>query len=128
MKRTEREKIKVIMESDPASFEEAVNSALESFKDNSPRLDTFVFPETFKAIIHYYKTEEKAQTFTERANQAGVYYSCGECPYFEAGDGRWGSCPLSMYGKVMADENACEWFYKKMANGERIVKKEVIRR
>lgn len=130
MRKTEKEQVFVVEHADPAQFQNAINAAMDELKEASPRLDTFVFESVYKAIIHYQIIEEHADTMAEKAHVAGVYFSCDECPYFEEpadGRSRYGFCPISQYGKVKKDDDACEWYYKRMANGG-CEKKEVKRR
>lgn len=131
MRKLDKEKIVVIMEKDPKEFEKAVNAAMEEKKLDSPTLEMHIFEDVFKAIIHYIVPEEQAATMKEKAHCAGVYFSCSDCPYFEPpedGRQRWGACPISQYGKVRRDDDACEFFYKQQANGGSCERKVVIKK
>ena len=102
---------------------ELLNAKLLELKDKNPTV-TF---EGMIARIQYTESEQIPESISEEYEAQGVRLTCQDCPYFcptIKADGtidqrsKWGSCPLSEYGRTRKGSSVCDTLFQKLNNGE----------
>ena len=120
MRQRRIKQIKVISTNQPEDFETKVNSAMRELSTFSPVLQ-ILDRDNFTAVIEYEKTEEIIETVADEFHAAGVSYRCIDCPHIDRpmdGRVRWAYCKFATYGRTHIDSEACEFFYKEIAQGK----------
>ena len=121
--KTQKIKQFAIIESSSASdFEEQLNERMEELADCNPEITFSSRSDTF-ARISYIKQKELEERPPE---EAGIRFTCGECPMFTPAmkrDGtpdlriKYGDCPNKELGRVWKTASACNILYTKIKNG-----------
>lgn len=125
MKETKYLQIRVVSNVDPEQFQDEFNKAQLELASKKPQSTYSIEGDSFKAVIQYEETKYVPETASDQAQLDGIQILCDECPHFERDknkDGsprmisKHGTCPFC--DSVRIDQNACEWFYRKVLLGE----------
>lgn len=115
------EKIKIpefrtIVEYSPKSFDKSLNSAIRELAEYDPEI---IFVDKFCARLKYFPHEKEVpETVRDEFHLEGVYYHCRNCPHLEDPQDRrvkWCKCKYTKTGKTHKNNEACELFYKWVA-------------
>ena len=127
MKNYDIKQVKVIHEETAEEFEAKLNAALEEVEDPKAEIE-FNHAKGFCAYVTYTVGKHKVEGIRDKFCLEGVRYTCEECPYCEIPDDRrvkWCYCDMQPTGRTRKDSEACEFFYRSIAQGE--IKPEVRR-
>ena len=118
--------IRVIEEDDGRMFQTVLNRAFKELSGNEGfRYEVREKQSGHLAYIFWQETERIPETIKELAHDRGIYLKCGDCPHLVVPKDRrlkWCECP---FGAVYKTDDACDWFYKEVAQGrERPIGKE----
>lgn len=122
MKTQKIKQFAIIESSSACDFEEQLNETLERLADCDPEVEFSSRSDTF-ARITYTKKKEIEQL---PPAEAGIRFTCGECPLFtpiKKRDGtpdmrsKYGDCPCKELGRVWKTESACDLLYTMIQNG-----------
>lgn len=119
--------VKVIHEETAEEFEAKLNEALEEIGDPKTEVQ-YNFGKGFCAYLTYTAERRTLEGAKDHFNNEGIRYLCAECPYCEASDDKrvkWCYCDMKPTGRTRKDSEACEFFYRSVAQGE--IKPEVRR-
>lgn len=121
--KTQKIKQFAIIESSSADdFEERLNETMEKLADCDPEVEFSSRSDTFARITYTKKKEIELLPPAE----AGIIFTCGECPFFTPitkRDGtpdqriKYGDCPCRELGRVWKTQRACDLLYTMIKNG-----------
>lgn len=124
------EKYAIVRETAAAQFEETLNETLFALRDSSPVVE---FDSVGGDMIARIRYQEAIETVTPTKAEAGIKFTCEDCPHFRRAtnvDGsvdqrkKWGDCPFSLLERTTKNAAACEVLYNQIANGEIVLVKQ----
>lgn len=118
------EKFAIVRETSAALFEEKLNETLLRLKESNPSIEFDSVGDSMVARVRYKETVEIEE---KRPSEAGVRFTCGDCPCFEFernADGsidrrkKWGGCPYAYMERTTINSSACDVLYNGILNGD----------
>ena len=121
MRIEKKTRMKVVCSRRPIEFEEQFNKAMEDLKEHEPTYELREVSGSLWAIITYKISEEIVESVRDEFHLEGRRHTCSQCPLHEEVKDRrlkMVPCKYSEYGEANLKEEACEYFYKMLKQGQ----------
>lgn len=122
MKRYKIKQFAIVESTSASDFEMQLNEKMEELAECDPEVAFSTRSDTFARITY----SKVVTTEDPKMTEAGVRFTCGECPLFcpeRKKDGspderkKFGSCPYSEMERTWKASSACEMLYTMIKNG-----------
>lgn len=114
-----------IVEAETAALlTDQLNATIYELRDKHPKAD---IKSARLAIVSYTESKTEPEDITEALELEGLKITCQDCPLFRPiykADGtedrriKYGTCPVSEYGRAFKDSRPCSQLFRMINNGE----------